>query len=72
MKGMYFLGSAFRAAIVVIDQLPEIPETLWLRMLGTGEVQLRAIAELKKLAVDNPLRISALELWNEEGKNSNA
>ena len=72
MKGMYFLGSAFRAAIVVIDQLPEIPETLWLRMLGRGEVQLRAIAELRNLAVDNPLRISALELWNEEGKNSNA
>lgn len=62
MKGMYFLPSAFRSAIVVIHELPEIPETLWLRMLGRGEVQLRAIAELRNLAVNNPLRISALEL----------
>ncbi len=62
MKGMYFLGSAFRSAIVVIHELPEIPETLWLRILGRGEVQQRAIAELSNLAVDNPLRISALEL----------
>lgn len=62
MKGMYFLPSAFRSAIVVIHQLPEIPETLWLRILGRGEVHLRAIAELSNLAVDNPLRISALEL----------
>jgi hypothetical protein len=62
MKGMYFFGSAFRSAIVVIHQLPETPETLWLRILGRGEVQQRAIAELRDLAVDNPLRISVLEL----------
>ncbi|MBE9093328.1 hypothetical protein [Tychonema sp. LEGE 07203] len=62
MKGMYFFPESFRSAIVVIHQLPEIPETLWLRMLGSLGVQQRAIAELRNLAADNPLRISALEL----------
>lgn len=62
MRGIYFLPESLRSAIVVIHQLPEIPETIWLRMLGRGGVQRRAIAELRNLAVDNPLRIGALEL----------
>ena len=59
---IYFLGEHLRTAIVVIHQLPEIPETLWLRILGKGSVQQRAIASLSALAVDEPLRINALEL----------
>lgn len=62
MKGMYFLGSAFRSAIVVIHELPEVPETLWLRILGRGGFQLRAIGELSNLPIDDPLRIMASEL----------
>ena len=61
-SGIYFLGEHLRTAIVVIHQLPEIPETLWLRILGKGSVQQRAIASLSALAVDEPLRINALEL----------
>ena len=62
LPGIYFLGASLRTAIVAIHQLPETPETLWLRILGKGGVQQRAIAELTALAVDDPLRIIALEL----------
>ncbi len=62
MQGIYFLGESLRTAIVAIHQLPETPETLWLRILGKGGVQQRAIAELSALATDDPLRIVALEL----------
>ena len=62
MQGIYFLGESLRTAIVAIHQLPETPETLWLRILGKGGVQQRAIAQLSALATDDPLRIIALEL----------
>jgi hypothetical protein len=62
LPGIYFLGASLRTAIVVIHQLPETPETLWLRILGKGTVQQRAIAELSALPTDDPLRIVALEL----------
>jgi len=35
-EGVYFLPEGFGTAIVVIHQLPAIPETLWLRLLGRG------------------------------------
>jgi hypothetical protein len=62
IKGIYFLGEYLRAAIVVIHQLPEIPETLWLRILGRGRVQERAIVQLSNLSIDSPVRAIALEL----------
>lgn len=62
MQGIYFLGESLRTAIVAIHQLPQTPETLWLRILGKGGVQQRAISELSALATDDPLRIIALEL----------
>ncbi len=62
VKGVYFLPTHLKSAIVVIHQLPETPETMWLRILGKGGVQQRAIAELNSLATDDPLRIVALEL----------
>ena len=61
-KGIYFLGESWRTAIVVIHHLPKTPETLWLRILGRGEVQETAIASLSAMAVDDPLRIITLEL----------
>ena len=42
VPGIYFLGASLRTAIVAIHQLPETPETLWLRILGKGGVQQRA------------------------------
>ena len=59
---VYFLPTHLKSAIVVIHQLPETPETMWLRILGKAGVQQRAIAELSSLATDDPLRIIALEL----------
>jgi hypothetical protein len=50
MQGIYFLGESLRTAIVAIHQLPETPETLWLRILGKGGVQQRAISQLSALA----------------------
>ena len=38
LRGIYFLGKYLRMAIVVIHQLPETEETLWLRILGRGRV----------------------------------
>lgn len=56
------MGDSLRTAIVVIHQLPRTSETLWLRLLGRGTVQKRAIDELEALPQDNPLRAVALEM----------
>jgi hypothetical protein len=47
---------------VVIYQLPRTEETLWLRLLGKGRVQKQAIAEIKALPPEHPLRSNALLL----------
>ncbi len=60
-KGIYFLGESAKTAIVVIHQLPRISETLWLRLLGKGNVQKQAINELQTLSPDNPLRAKAID-----------
>ncbi|WP_414621413.1 hypothetical protein [Calothrix sp. CCY 0018] len=60
-KGVYFLGESAKIAIVVIHQLPRIPETLWLRLLGKGNVQKQAINELQALPPDNPSRAKAID-----------
>lgn len=61
-NGVYVLGTALRTAIVVIHQLPQNPETIWLRILGKGRVQQQAIDELEALPKDSPCRANALEL----------
>ncbi|MCC5639899.1 DUF4351 domain-containing protein [Nostoc sp. CHAB 5844] len=61
-KGVYFLPKHFRTAIVVIHQLPCTQETLWLRILGRGRVQQRAIDELTKLPANHPFQRVTLEL----------
>mgnify|MGYP003493307750 FL=1 len=61
LPGVYFSPPSWRTAIVVIHQLPVIPETLWLRMLGKGEVQKRAVEELKTLPENNSVRKRCLE-----------
>ncbi len=62
VAGVYFFPPTLRTAIVVIHQLPRTPETLWLRLLGRGRVQSRAIDELEALPVNDPLRSMTLEL----------
>jgi hypothetical protein len=60
--GVYFLAKYFCTAIVVIHQLPSIPETLWLRILGRGRVQQQAIDELVALPANHPFVRVTLEL----------
>ncbi len=62
VSGVYFLGLSLKAAIIAIHQLPRTPETLSLRVLGKGNVQKKAIAELRELPSDNVFRLNALEL----------
>ncbi|MUG93031.1 hypothetical protein F7734_11510 [Scytonema sp. UIC 10036] len=62
LPGVYVFGEWYRAAIVVIHQLPPTEETLWLRILGKGKVQQQAIQELQALSEDNPWREMALDL----------
>jgi len=61
-EGVYRLPPAFRTTIVVIHQLPRTPETLWLRMLGKGNVQKTAIAEFKSLPDTTRFKDKVLEL----------
>ena len=61
-EGVYFLPTAHRAALVVLHRLPETPETLWLRILGRGTVQARAIDELEALPTSHPFKTRTLEL----------
>lgn len=60
--GVHFLGEHLKTVIIAIHQLPRTPETLWLRLLGKGRVQQRAVEELKTLPQNNPLRDKAIDL----------
>ncbi|OCQ99536.1 hypothetical protein BCD64_10805 [Nostoc sp. MBR 210] len=62
ISGVHFLADNLRTAIIAIHQLPAIPETLWLRLLGRGNVQSQAIVELQALPLDHPYQQATLEL----------
>ncbi len=62
LSGVHFLPDALRTAIVAIHQLPQTPETLWLRLLGRASVQSQAIIELQALTLDHPYQKATLEL----------
>jgi hypothetical protein len=47
---------------VVIHQLPVVEETLWLRVLGRGNVQKQAVEELVELPTSNPYKENLLEI----------
>jgi hypothetical protein len=56
------MAETLRTALVVIHQLPETNETLWLRILGKGGIQSRAIDELEALPTNHPFKARTLEL----------
>ncbi|OCR01126.1 hypothetical protein BCD67_17300 [Oscillatoriales cyanobacterium USR001] len=62
LPGVYLMTPELRTAIIVIHQLPRSAETLWLRILGKGNVQKQAIAEIEALPVSHPLRTNALTM----------
>ena len=69
LPGIYYLAKSLHSAIVVIHQLPQTQETLWLRLLGRGTVQKRAIDELAALPLDQPYVKITLELLYNLQKN---
>jgi hypothetical protein len=64
-EGVYLLGKVLKTGIVVIHQLPNTPETLFLRVLGRGKVQRQAVEELEALAKNNPHLENAIKLVND-------
>jgi hypothetical protein len=60
--GVYFMGDLLKTAIVAIDQLPVVPETLLLRILGRDDTQKQAIEEVIALPVGTPQRRRILRL----------
>jgi Domain of unknown function (DUF4351) len=61
-SGMYFLAPRVKTGIILVHQLPKTPDTLWLRLLGRGQVQLDAINEVKNLPENDPYRENVLKL----------
>lgn len=62
MPGIHTLPTALRTSIVAIHQLPKTPETLWLRLLGKGQVQQQAVEEVLALPETDFRRLRALDL----------
>ncbi|MBS9386039.1 MAG: hypothetical protein HEQ24_18180 [Dolichospermum sp. BR01] len=52
-KGVYFLPKYQKAAIIAINQLPIIEDTLWLRAMGKGKTQTEAISKVVELSREN-------------------
>ena len=60
--GVYLLPPLQKTGIIVIHQLPAIPDTLWFRLLGKGKVQQQAISEVAALPADSPYLTDTLKL----------
>ncbi|MEA5471675.1 hypothetical protein [Spirulina sp. 06S082] len=62
-QGIYYLSASWNTAIIVIHQLPKTTETLWLRLLGRGNVQKQAVKELEALPKENLLRKNVIQFF---------
>jgi hypothetical protein len=62
LNGMYFLVAGLKTAVINVKELPQTPETMWLRLLGKGKVQQQAIDELITMRKDDPKRLVILKL----------
>ena len=60
--GIYFIPPSLRTVIVAINQLPCTEETLWLRLLGKGKIQKRAIDEVMAFDIKDSRRSTILKL----------
>ena len=60
--GIYEGPRSLWTRLVVVSELPVRPDTLLLRLLGAGQVLKQAIAELKALRAEDPVRSLALPL----------
>ncbi|WP_309745139.1 hypothetical protein [Chamaesiphon sp. OTE_20_metabat_361] len=57
-EGVYLLSPTLKTGIIVIHQLPQTLTTLWVRLLGKGNVQARAIQEVAALPAEHPYQRS--------------
>jgi hypothetical protein len=64
-SGVYFAVSGLRTFLIAAHQLAPTKDTLWLRILGKGKIQKRAIDEVLALPIDDPMRNLALKLINQ-------
>jgi hypothetical protein len=71
-EGIYFLPPALNTSLIVLHQLPETPETLWLRLLGRGGTRTRAIDELEALSPHHPFKSASLKLLYNLSRNLQA
>jgi hypothetical protein len=71
-EGIYFLAPVLTTALIVLHQLPETPETLWLRLLGRGGTRTRAIDELEALSPSHPFKSASLKLLYNLSRNLQA
>jgi hypothetical protein len=66
IAGLYDFPPAYHTTVVVTNELPQDPSTLWLRLLGRGPTQRRAIEELLHLKENHPHRkvmLKQLQQW---------
>ncbi len=55
-QGFYCFAPDTYRALVAIDELPRSPDTIWLRLLGQGEVLQQAVEDLMGIACNHPHR----------------
>jgi hypothetical protein len=60
--GVYSLHKALKASIIAVNQLPVTGDTLWLRVLGKGGVQKRAVSEFLALPDTHPYKNNTLRM----------
>jgi len=62
VRGLYTRASMWNAVVVVVHELPKTRATLWLRLLGRGKVQARAVREPEQVGQREPLRDATMQL----------
>jgi hypothetical protein len=65
LPGIYFCGNLFKTVLVVIQELPQIEETLWLRVLGSGKTQEQAVREVLAMPETEPILDFRFWIWDE-------
>jgi hypothetical protein len=65
MEGLYPLRKGLGTTIVAINELPVVPETLWLRLVWKGGTQEMTIADLLMMPDSDPkCGKQKLMVWN--------
>jgi hypothetical protein len=63
IPGMYqFPNPALRTIMVSLQELPDRPDTLWMRLLGRSSTQEQAIQEVLALSLEDPRRTPLLRM----------